>query len=165
MTSNDSVRYLFTKDGQCHGGSGSSVGELFRSLLPSLAWHVISNFPKSPSDFLKQRGIAGDESPTSHFNPSGHNDGSKKPKAMRSRDGMFIEDSVPGCTGLCLLRHIENRYHPHRLPGATTAGSGLLDAGITTESEWSTDGMLCRSLCRRRYVIGWERVVLSILLM
>ncbi|KAL5372036.1 hypothetical protein DPSP01_013809 [Paraphaeosphaeria sporulosa] len=54
-----------------------------------------SNNPTALWKFLERGGIADIEPPLSRFNLKGHEDGSKRPKTMRSPGGMFIEDIHP----------------------------------------------------------------------
>lgn len=51
-----------------------------------------SNNPTALWKFLERGGIADIDPPKSRFNLKGHEDGSKRPKTMRSPGGMFIED-------------------------------------------------------------------------
>ncbi|KAL5456401.1 hypothetical protein PMIN06_003908 [Paraphaeosphaeria minitans] len=54
-----------------------------------------SNNPTALWKFLERGGIADIDPPPSRFNLKGHEDGSKRPKTMRSPGGMFIEDIHP----------------------------------------------------------------------
>lgn len=54
-----------------------------------------SNNPNALWKLLETGGIATNEAPKSRFNLTGHHDGSKKPKTMRSPGGMWLESVDP----------------------------------------------------------------------
>jgi Polyketide synthase modules and related proteins len=53
------------------------------------------NSPAALWRFLERGGIADNKPPASRFNLSGHEDGTKRPKTMRSPGGMFLESIDP----------------------------------------------------------------------
>lgn len=54
-----------------------------------------SNSPTALWQFLERGGIASNNPPASRFQLKGHEDGSKRPKTMRSPGGMFLESINP----------------------------------------------------------------------
>ena len=96
-----------------------------------------SNSPTALWQFLERGGIARNEAPASRFRLKGHEDGSKRPKTMRSPGGMFLEHIDPADIdaqffGLSKAEAIA--MDPQQRQLLEVVYEGLENAGITLES-------------------------------
>lgn len=96
-----------------------------------------SNSPTALWKFLMLGGIARNEPPASRFQLKGHEDGSKRPKTMRSPGGMFLENIHPADIdaqffGLSKAEAIA--MDPQQRQLLEVVYEGLENAGITLES-------------------------------
>ncbi|KAI9742768.1 MAG: hypothetical protein M1818_003497 [Claussenomyces sp. TS43310] len=95
-----------------------------------------SNSPKALWDFLNKGGIARNEPPASRFNLSGHHDGSKKNKTMRTAGGMFLESIDPADfdAGFFGISHVDAvAMDPQQRQLLEVVYEGLENAGISLE--------------------------------
>ncbi|PYI04018.1 putative PKS-like enzyme [Aspergillus sclerotiicarbonarius CBS 121057] len=96
-----------------------------------------SNNPTALWQFLERGGIARNEPPASRFHLPGHEDGSKRPKTMRSPGGMFLENIDPAdidAQFFGLSRSEATAMDPQQRQLLEVVYEGLENAGITLES-------------------------------